>query len=156
MSLKSAVLIGVASMKPSSGLSGPAVSLKPKPDQKCSWNRTDAVFAAVRVLGGLAGQPGRPLVWAREASQREASAAGGPAWRPREVWRRTFGQVPPRNGLEPPRSLKSARWRLPETALLRGAQMGSGGLHACRMRQHLSRCWGSCAAPVAPARSQPH
>ena len=34
MSLNSAVLIGVASMKPLSGWSGPAVSLKPKPDQK--------------------------------------------------------------------------------------------------------------------------
>ena len=36
VSLNSAVLIGVASMKPSSGWSGPADSLKPKPYQECS------------------------------------------------------------------------------------------------------------------------
>ena len=38
-----------------------------------------------------------------------------------------FGQVPPRNGLEPPRSLKSARWRLPGAPWGRPFEGGPNG-----------------------------
>ena len=67
-------------------------------------------------------------------------------------------EVPPRNGLEPPRSLKSARWRLPGPpggALLRGAQMQVKAYRRHDCEEAGKRIGSLCAIEVEGIKRRP-